>query len=815
MCRMSNRINSWLSALDRGILRGPALLCCVAACVPDVDTTVVGAPSATVTTAPLATGSQVHDVYVVAHEDDDLLFMNPDIQQSIRHGHTVTTIFLTAGDANGNQAYWEGREAGSRAAYAAMAQVADDWTFSTDAVNDKPVYHFSLRASSNISLYFLRLPDGAPDGSGFQGPPDCRPTFTSLMKLWNGDVPVVPVLGTWSCGTAGTTYTKTELATTLQELFQLTAPTRVHIQDLSDLFGDDHSDHVHGAKFAFNAHLLDSAPHQLVVHRDYNINQELENLGTQQKAEKTAVFCTYAAHDSAIAACSTDGNNPDTGGTWLGSEYESAAVTRADGWLAGLMDQCLTVSSENTTNGNPLQLSDCGETTTQNWSLTNNQIQLAGTTKCVALAGADTTNGNAVYLSDCLDVPWQRWTLTSDGALRGLDGKCLEAAPSENGTPIQIADCTPRSDTDLPEILPEQNWTLRFGVVSSWTSDGSFNDSDASGAYASTSSYYGSVRLGDVNGDHRADICGREPDGVYCAVNDGQGGFRPSTRFTTEFSDSNGWVSERYGMTLMMGDVDGDGRNDMCGRGGAGILCATASSDGTSFTDPRFWTTAFSDVTEFGSGSQYYASLRLVDVNGDGFADVCGRSATGIQCALNNKQRGFGAATTWLGTEFLDSLGWDMERYGMTIDFGDINGDGQVDVCGRAADQITCATGKADGTGFENPRRWSLRDDFADGSPLTDWGASRAYYGSIHLADINGDGYADLCGRSSQGVVCALSTGSMFDAVRSVLPQDYTDDNAWHFDRYGMTLRFADLDGHGGLDVCGRGDPTVLCSKAP
>src|SRR5262249_36228314 len=161
----------------------------------------------------------------------------------------------------------------------------------------KPVYHFSLVASPNVSLYFLRLPDGAPNGSGTQGPDDCRPTFTSLMKLWNGNVPVVPVLGTWSCSAAGKTYTKTELTTTLQALFQGATPTRIHVQDLSDLYGTEHSDHIYGAKFAFNAHLLYPGLHQLVVHRDYNINQEEENLTAQQKADKTAIFCTYAAHD--------------------------------------------------------------------------------------------------------------------------------------------------------------------------------------------------------------------------------------------------------------------------------------------------------------------------------------------------------------------------------------------------------------------------------------------------------------------------------------------------------------------------------------
>src|SRR5258708_25694656 len=35
----------------------------------------------------------------------------------------------------------------------------------------------------------------------------------------------------------------------------------------------------------------------------------------------------------------------------------------------------------------------------------------------------------------------------------------------------------------------------------------------------------------------------------------------------------------------------------------------------------------------------------------------------------------------------------------------------------------------------------------------------RSYYGSIRLADINGDGLADLCGRGPNGIVCAISNG--------------------------------------------------------
>ncbi|MFJ7157370.1 PIG-L family deacetylase [Streptomyces sp. NPDC101118] len=38
---------------------------------------------------------------VVAHPDDDLYFMNPDIERSIGAGHALTTVFLTAGESDG------------------------------------------------------------------------------------------------------------------------------------------------------------------------------------------------------------------------------------------------------------------------------------------------------------------------------------------------------------------------------------------------------------------------------------------------------------------------------------------------------------------------------------------------------------------------------------------------------------------------------------------------------------------------------------------------------------------------------------------
>lgn len=77
-------------------------------------------------------------VQVVAHPDDDLFFMNPDLSRSLLSGTQVTTAYLTSGESDGrNQArggaatdpeqpadrahYAEARQNGIRSAYAQMA----------------------------------------------------------------------------------------------------------------------------------------------------------------------------------------------------------------------------------------------------------------------------------------------------------------------------------------------------------------------------------------------------------------------------------------------------------------------------------------------------------------------------------------------------------------------------------------------------------------------------------------------------------------------------------------------------------------------
>src|SRR5690606_20854314 len=69
-------------------------------------------------------------------------------------------------------------------------------------------------------------------------------------------------------------------------------------------------------------------------------------------------------------------------------------------------------------------------------------------------------------------------------------------------------------------------------------------------------------------------------------------------------------------------DVNGDGRSDLCARGYSGVRCWLAQDGGWSAPTP---------MVPWGDGSAWndvsnYATIRMGDIDGDGRADVCARA---------------------------------------------------------------------------------------------------------------------------------------------------------------------------------------------
>ncbi len=64
-------------------------------------------------------------VSVVAHLDDEILFINPEIMQNFDADACITTVHLTGGSFGSTFAGVEAREQGLRKAYAKMAHVPE------------------------------------------------------------------------------------------------------------------------------------------------------------------------------------------------------------------------------------------------------------------------------------------------------------------------------------------------------------------------------------------------------------------------------------------------------------------------------------------------------------------------------------------------------------------------------------------------------------------------------------------------------------------------------------------------------------------
>jgi hypothetical protein len=342
---------------------------------------------------------------------------------------------------------------------------------------------------------------------------------------------------------------------------------------------------------------------------------------------------------------------------------------------------------------------------------------------------------------------------------------------------------------------------------------------------------YGTIRFPDVNGDGKADVCGRGYAGIYCALSTGTT-FAPATLWTPFFRDADSWHTHPslYG-TIRFPDVNGDGKADVCGRGYAGIYCAL--STGTTFASAQLWTiwasgAHFSDQEGWHTDPSYWSTIQFPDIDGDGKADVCGRSSAGINCA-----RSFG---TWFGPVFLslehfsNSQNWHTDpSYWSTIQFPDVNGDGRADVCGRGAAGMWCALKQAGNTTqFHPPTLWDYTYDqswpssdytytpFSNQDGYTD----PSLYRTIQFADLNNDGRDDVCARDNDyyyGLDCYIASFDSYagpsGGFQRVLFLGTPIFGGWNAERYYRTIRLVHVNGDGLVDACGRGDAGVWCQR--
>ncbi|MFZ7090254.1 PIG-L family deacetylase [Primorskyibacter sp. 2E233] len=267
------------------------------------------------------------DMFIVAHQDDDLLFMNPTLMDEIESGGPVTTIYITAGDFALGEEYWGAREDGEKAAYAEMAGVdPSDWVDEIVTIeNDGQSYdvHSSYLASQpDVRLYFLRVPDG------FNGTGSETYGFESLEKLWDGTIPDVNTVD------GAATYTADDLSSVITGIMDLHEPDHIHIQDHESEHTDlEHSDHVHASLFAADAASDYNADYTLTSYYGYATWGFEENIEGAELDEVRSAFLEYAAFDPQVFG--SDGSLIDAYDEWLMREYISTEYTETYDASAG------------------------------------------------------------------------------------------------------------------------------------------------------------------------------------------------------------------------------------------------------------------------------------------------------------------------------------------------------------------------------------------------------------------------------------------------------------------------------------------------
>ncbi|WP_053704579.1 MULTISPECIES: PIG-L family deacetylase [unclassified Streptomyces] len=302
-------------------------------------------------------------VQIVAHPDDDLFFMNPDLSRSLLSGTQVTTAYLTSGESDGrNEAhgagvndpeqpadhahYAEARQNGIRSAYAQMAtgDRTSAWRRTVIATAGGGRAELDvLIAKPQVNLVWLMLREARSTGGD---------TPESLRGLWNGRIPALQAQLT-----SGTpvkqpyTYTKDQLVQAIAGVLERYRPTTIRMQDPTpNRYGEngagrytDHQDHMYGARFvqaatAVYAERVRNRPHFSVQSYLGYHNSTLPHALDPQTAEtKTGFLRTYAWQDHQDYCGSPSGcgdrkvaGNP-TGRNWA----QSLRYSRADNtsWL--------------------------------------------------------------------------------------------------------------------------------------------------------------------------------------------------------------------------------------------------------------------------------------------------------------------------------------------------------------------------------------------------------------------------------------------------------------------------------------------------
>jgi len=240
--------------------------------------------------------------YFGAHPDDWQLFMNPNAYYDVQQpSNKVVFVYVTAGDAgvglgNGGrlQPYYLAREHGAKLSVRFMADASKAPELPVDSVASvagHPVKRWFYR---NTVSYFMRLPDGSPQGTGYVATAE-----QSLKRLHEG------VIRTMTSIDDSTTYQGwSDLRTTLRKLIdhERGAATNVwvNIPDTNIVKNvGDHADHQHMAQGVLEA-LAELPWIHKALYLNYVTADMEENMSSAERQIEAGTFAALATGLTAL-----------------------------------------------------------------------------------------------------------------------------------------------------------------------------------------------------------------------------------------------------------------------------------------------------------------------------------------------------------------------------------------------------------------------------------------------------------------------------------------------------------------------------------
>ncbi|HPH68529.1 MAG TPA: PIG-L family deacetylase [Kofleriaceae bacterium] len=653
----------------------------------------------------------VSRVNIVAHPDDDLIFMQPDSFTAVTRGDAIITVYVTAGQAKKDLAYADDRERAVLYAYQ-VASGATGWDCGTISLADHLAEHCAaIGAHGPVSLVFLGLPDGGPPGN-FPG---------SLLSLWSGKVDYVRTVARRS-----QRYTEDDVVAVLADVLRQSKPAQVYTLDVlatHELDIADHSDHTLVGAATARAVAAAQSLAPIVSFRGYNVLVEPENKPLVMYDAVSIMMRGYGACTETCGRCGEQvcSSISEYHQKLLSRRYATSFRTRNETMRLQLGGYCLTTA------GSAVLLGDCAAAPA--WQLRGDRIMLAGACLTAQLDGG-------VRMATCDGSAAQWWRQRDEGEfvggiapLRVDDMKqrhtlCLGSAADAAGAAVQGLTCG-------AEVAPK--WaTLPVWQATNVSATGSLG-----------------LSFADVTGDSLADLCELRSGGVFCGKGNGAGSF---ARLQQADADGTPWQGSDFVVgrdvgtsgkgafactaydselrcapllsgarasfvrtlaapavpsSLALVDVNGDGALDVCVQHSA-LQC-------------------FDQRGEVVFSRDGNSALQLLDIDHDGLLDRCGIAGGQLQCAIAADVAWRDASIVWAYANrgAWESLATPAANAGIV--WADLDGDAVLDAC-VAGDSVRCTFGN----------RYGLGPSFAVATPL-------ARMSRVWLADLAGTGAHNVC----------------------------------------------------------------------